>query len=269
MTTANRFSALFTSPIKISSTQAAFPEIRKEPLCSTPCYEQRDETRKEISPELKTQNKKMQTKIILGHRSYEEDLREQKKSSRQSAYDILADKEKLTSSLVKSRMCKSVDTKEQCQHGDNCRFAHSLDELNISDCLFGQRCHFVKMSNGELIDVDKTKKVCTHKHPHENRESFMRRTGLDRYKNVPTPTLQNVVVQPSPPFSPSQPPPPPFSPSQPQFQLKIEQHRIETKKEIVDSEQILIIRVPKQLASQALEIAIKSGKSSVQIVIIE
>jgi hypothetical protein len=34
------------------------------------------------------------------------------------------------------------------------------------------------------------------------------------------------------------------------------------------SDQILVIRVPKELASQALEIAMKSGKSNIQIEIV-
>jgi hypothetical protein len=230
----------------------------------------------------------------LGHRSYEEELRQQNTHydeeeimSRKSAYDILADKERLATSLTKTRMCKSVDANEPCQHGDECRFAHSLDELKISDCLFEQRCRFVRMSNGELINVDSTKKVCSHKHPHENIETFMRRTGFDRYKHVST----KVVVQPAPPFSPSQPPPPTSPPPSSQSQLvKVEQLKVEhpkvehpkvehpkvehindvSKTQVLDnSDQILVIRVPKQLATQALEIAIKSGKSNVQIVVVD
>jgi hypothetical protein len=242
----------------------------------------------------------------LGHRSYEEDLREQNTSydeeeiiGRKSPYDILADKEKLAASLEKSRMCKSVDMNEKCQYDDKCRFAHSLDELKISNCLFDQRCHFVRISNGELVNVDNTKKICSHKHSHETFETFLQRTGLVRYRHVQRPTLPKVVVQPPPPFSPSQPPPPP--PSQSQFHLgwvttqlspdymaqpkveverpkveverpkvEVERPKVETKTQAVDnSDQILVIRVPKQLASQALEIAIKSGKSSVQIVIVD
>ena len=224
----------------------------------------------------------------MGHRSYEEE----RQSQISSAYDVLADKEKLASSLHKTRMCNSLHTNEPCQHEDKCRFAHSLDELKISDCLFGQRCRFVRMSNGELINTDNTTKVCTHKHQHESTESFMRRTGLDRYKCTQRPVLQKVVVHPAPPFSPSQPPPPLSSwtqrptVEQPTVEQRptveqptveqptveqptVEQHKIVTKQERIDSDQILVIRVPKQLASQALEIAIKSGKSSVQIVIVD
>ena len=281
MSTANRFSTLFKSPTNASTTKYTtdFPELGKEPTkesINEPIKELTKETINEPTNEIK----KMPTKIILGHRSYEEELREQNKSydeeeilSRKSAYDILADKEKLATSLAKTRMCKSVDANEPCQHGDECRFAHSLEELKFSDCLFEQRCRFVRMSNGELINVDSTRKVCSHKHPHENIETFMRRTGFDRYKHVST----KVVVQPAPPFSPSQPPPPMSPPPSSQVQLvncmdqpKVEQPKVEQPKvDQSNSDQILVIRVPKQLATQALEIAIKSGKSNVQIVVVD
>ena len=308
MTTANRFSALFTSPTKNSNKYTNdFPELGKD-LGKELGKELGKDLGKELGsrlvsePKVETRFKKTSTKIILGHRSYEEE----RQSQISSAYDVLADKEKLASSLHKTRMCNSLHTNEPCQHEDKCRFAHSLDELKISDCLFGQRCRFVRMSNGELINTDNTTKVCTHKHQHESTESFMRRTGLDRYKCTQRPVLQKVVVHPAPPFSPSQPPPPLSSwtqrltveqptveqptveqptveqptveqptveqptVEQPTVeQPTFEQHKIVTKQERVDSDQILVIRVPKQLASQALEIAIKSGKSSVQIVIVD
>ena len=328
MSTANRFSALFKSPTDASTTKYTtdFPELGKEStneatkdsIKESPNKVTKESTKESTNESIKESPKKS-TKIILGHRSYEEELREQNTPydeeeimGRKSPYDILADKEKLAASLEKSRMCKSVDANELCQHGDKCRFAHSLAELKISNCLFDQRCHFVRISNGELVNVDSTKKICSHKHSHETFETFLQRTGLVRYRHVQRPTLPKVVVQPPPPFSPSQPPPPP---SQSQFHLgwvttqlspdymaqpkveverpkveverpkveverpkveveqpnvEVERSKVETKTQAVDnSDQILVIRVPKQLASQALEIAIKSGKSSVQIVIVD
>ena len=286
MTTSNRFTALFKTETNVSSSNIR--AVSKSSL------------EQDIKPDVLS-GKKTQRKIILGHRSYEDDLYEKDPSrQRTDVYDILADKEKLAISLVKSRMCNSVDKKENCQHGTSCRFAHSLDELKVSDCLFEHRCRFVRMSNGELINNGA--KVCTHKHPHENIESFMRRTGLVKYRSI----TRQIVVKPAPPFSHSQPPPP-FSPP-PQSSLrsaKITQvetqvdtqvdtqvvtqvvtqvetqvdtqvvTQVETQVDTqvdtqVSTDQMLTIRVPKRLASQALEIAIKSNKfSSVQIIIVD
>ena len=217
--------------------------------------------------------KKTPTKILLGHRSYQEDLHE-----KEAYYDVPLDKEKLTNSLFKTRMCSNAE----CQHGNNCRFAHSLDELKISNCLFGQRCRFVRMSNGELINYGE--KVCSHKHPHETKETFLSRTGLDSYKQS-SKSVDQPQVEPQPMFwqpqfvqaqvepqhmfwQPQfvqpmfwQPPPPPFP--KPFVDQQCQTNKVETL-----ADEILVIRVPKELANQALEIAMKSEKVRIQIEII-
>ncbi len=340
MTTANRFSSLFKAQVKTSSPIES--EIKPEPELEikselpleselTLGPELPLESELPLGPELpieseksenirRTSAKKTPTKIILGHRSYEEELREKDEyylDHGTNVYDILADKEKLASSLVKSKMCSSVDKNEQCQHGEHCRFAHSLDELKISNCLFEQRCRFVRMSNGNL--VNNGEKVCSHKHPHETTESFMSRTGLDRYKCAPRSVVQKTsqpqvaqpqvaqpqvaqpqvaqpqVAQPQPPPLPQhmfwqpppplpqhmfwQPPPPPlphmfWQPPLPPLPKPSVDQQSQTKQVAekfigtTTSDQILVIRVPKELASQALEIAMKSGKSNIQIEIV-
>jgi len=272
MSTSNRFSSLFKEP----------------------SLDKQDSTLKlELESEKNISAKKIPIKIMLGHRSYEDELREKdayydKKNCEQrtSAYEILADKEKLASSLAKSKMCSSVGKNEECQHGENCRFAHSLDELKISNCLFEQRCRFVRMSNGTL--VNNGEKVCFHKHPHETKETFMSRTGLDRYKcaqpSVEKKTQPTVaqVDQPHNPLAFWQPPPhvsvwhssPPIPP--PTFDQQSHQPSVDEQtntvpeklNEATTSDQILVIRVPKELANQALEIAMKSGKTRIQIEVI-
>ena len=300
MTTANRFSALFKPPTpKIASTDEKcfytndFPsleEAKKVP----------DKFKEDLKPsakfdgDLKSENKKealptesrkqTQTKIILGHRSYEKELQVSYDPKRVEAYELLADKEKLGTALAKTRMCNSVDKNEVCKHGDKCRFAHNLDELKISTCLFEDKCHFVKMCDSKL--QNNGAKICNHKHPQESRENFMSRVGLDRYKNkrlllptqprqqfVPPPPTQPQFVPP-PPTQPQFVPPPPTQPRQqqivppPQAQLVPPTHPHQNDSASTSTEQILIIRVPKELASQALEIAMKSGRTHIQVEII-
>ena len=314
MTFANQFSALANVlPAKFIRTDS-----------STFGLEHEREFKQESKNISQISTKKTPIKIMLGHRSYKYELREKEAYCYQengdqstSAYNILADKEKLASSLIKSRMCSSVDKNEVCQRGDNCNFAHSLDELKISNCLFEQRCRFVRMSNGKLINNGE--KVCSHKHPHETDETFMIRTGLDRYKRAQQSVAQAQVAQAqvaqaqvaqaqvaqaqvaqaqvaqaqvvqaqvAPPRLPQQsfwqPPPPPFPqqsfwqpppPPQPSVEQKTVEQQCRTDK--VDetlacattADQILVIRVPKELANQALEIAMNSGKTRIQIEII-
>ena len=347
MTTANRFSALFKTPTKIpltddkSSYTNAFPslgEAKKAPVKLDLELVSDLEIKPKIDIDVKASSsaKKTVTKIILGPRSYEEQL----SFDRTGAYELLADKEKLASSLAKTRMCNSVDKNEQCVHGDSCRFAHNLTELKISTCIFEDRCRFVRMWNGKLYNNGD--KICNHKHTQENTEDFMSRVGLDRYNKqksketlLPSPTQAQFVpppqaqfIQPPPPtqaqFVPPppqaqfvQPPPqaqffppppptqahfvPPPPPTQAQFvpplptqaqfvppplptQAQFVQAPPPTQAQFVQApqhqqqndsvltqtstEQILVIRVPKELASQALEIAMKSGRTHIQVDII-
>jgi len=256
MTTGNQFAALFKDETTVSSKSSyenAFPSLGKEKkLCSKHPY------KSDLESEVihRSSGKKTQTKIILGHRSYEDDLREKYPYYKQNS----ANAEKLAVSLIKSRMCISVDKNEKCQNGDNCRFAHSLDDLRISDCLFEQRCRFVRMSNGELINNGE--KVCLYKHPHENTNTFMLRTGLDRYKCTNQVSLSNMDSS---------------------KQLVTHCSNTDSSKELVthcsnkieppssktfidaSTNKMLVIRVPKELACQALEIAMKSGNTHIQI----
>ena len=117
MTTANRFSSLFKPQAKTSS-----PIDTK----SDPEPELTLESELTLEPEIKSEHilrtsaKKTPTKIILGHRSYEDELREKDEyylDQGTSVYDILADKEKLAGSLVKSQLCSITDKNEECQDG--------------------------------------------------------------------------------------------------------------------------------------------------------
>ena len=302
MTTSNRFSVLFKEPY-----DKVKPSLDKHDSTLGQEIESELKSEKNIS---QTSEKKTPTKILLGHRSYQNELHEKEAyydqenvDQRTGAFQILADKEKLAGSLIKSKMCSSVGKNEKCQHGEDCRFAHSLDELKISNCLFEQRCRFVRMSNGKL--VNNGEKICSHKHPHETKETFMSRTGLDRFKcatqsveqKTQPQVVQSFCQQPHPPLTfweqphqvsvwHSSPPIPqpmvdqqspprptfchPLLPPSPLPQPTVDQTNkvTETFNDETTSEQILVIRVPKELANQALEIAMKSGKTRVQIEII-
>jgi len=265
MTTANRFSTLFKEQVK--SPYKDCPSLGK--LDSPLCQEQSQEQKLDFQSEniFRKSAKKTPTKIMLGHRSYEDDLYE---------------KEKLARSFIKSKMCFSLNKNETCQNGTNCRFAHSLEELNVSNCLFEQRCRFVRMSNGKL--VNNGEKVCAHKHPHETKETFISRTGLDRYKGVTpcvtpsvtpcaTPSVEQKTQHQVDQSFRSQPTTQTTFWQEPLTQPSVDQecqtNKVAEMLNDTTSDQIFVIRVPKELATQALEIAIKSGKSRIQIEIVK
>ena len=83
---------------------------------------------------------------------------------------------------LRTRMCKSIDRDMFCLHGEKCRFAHSLKELVTRNCLFNDSCRFVRFKNGKLVNNGSN--ICMNKHPYENQDDFMERTGLVKYKTL-------------------------------------------------------------------------------------
>ena len=79
-------------------------------------------------------------------------------------------------------MCNSIDKNEVCRHGELCRFAHSLEELVIRDCNFKDKCRFVRIKSGKLVNDGEN--ICRNKHPQESQDDFIRRSGLSRYKTT-------------------------------------------------------------------------------------
>ncbi len=229
--------------------------------------------------------------VITGKTYMEERRRQHQKSSdeldkRTSAFEVLADKEGLEKKLTKTQMCKSVG-KSKCHHGDKCRFAHTLDELKISTCFFGAKCRFVHTVDGKLVDKDQKK--CNHKHPQESNDEFMTRTGLDRYKPVPKPMVVEPTVIELPKYNKKH-----------EHNVKVERvaekmkqsdawvskfkpkmieptaHKVEPVRPtpvkvspLLQLEEVeTVLRVPKDLAIQAMELAMKSGKTRIRVEIV-
>jgi len=71
----------------------------------------------------------------------------------------------------KTAMCKDI---MGCKYGKKCRFAHSVEELRVRDCRFGNRCR--KICNratdpcNRIVIVanhPKCQRICQFKHPGE------------------------------------------------------------------------------------------------------
>ena len=117
----------------------------------------------------KTSGKKNVIKLVVPLKTYKDELREKYTASRLVLEENL-----------KTRMCNSLDTNEVCRHGEECRFAHSLEELVIRDCHFKDKCRFVKIKSGKLVNEGSN--TCRNKHPQESQDDFIKRTGLSHYK---------------------------------------------------------------------------------------
>ena len=120
--------------------------------------------------------------------------------------------EKVVDRLTKTRMCISVEKGIKCPHGDNCRFAHNVDELQIPQCMFGCDCRFVSQRGGGQFLNSSDKKVCKFIHTGESKESFYSRTGIKApapVKGPPkTPPVKPKATLRAPPKAPVKAPPP-------------------------------------------------------------
>mgnify|MGYP002883252700 CR=1 FL=1 len=85
--------------------------------------------------------------------------------------------EELQQRLVKTRFCMSIQNGIPCPHGKNCRFAHTVDELQLPTCLFGHKCNFVKDMGGGLF-TNCGKKICKFIHSGESKDSYYKRVGI-------------------------------------------------------------------------------------------
>ena len=198
------------------------------------------------------------------------DLKQQEnKDRRTEAFDNLSNKDNLTKSLFKTSLCRSIFKKEPCPHGESCRFAHSIQELRTSSCLFGGDCRFVKFST-QWNNIGN--KVCTHIHPDEERKDFLQRIGVDITlvplevcKEIDNPPQEELTIpQELDGFKLSNP-------------VRKRLHPIEKVANAVKSKTIsppsspkseTVIRVPLALSQQALEMALKSGKQNIRVEII-
>jgi hypothetical protein len=98
-----------------------------------------------------------------------------KEQDRKQSYQIIGNDYRLRSYLSYTKLCNSVKNNTICPHGNNCRFAHSIDELQISTCAFGNNCKFIYY-NG--IYHNRCSKICNHIHPFETFENFKARCDM-------------------------------------------------------------------------------------------
>ena len=234
-------------------------------------------------PNLSKTNQRIKTANITEH-----------KSKRSEAFEKLSNKESLIKNLYKTSLCKSIFNDIKCPHGQNCRFAHSINELRTSHCLFGSDCRFIKnCSDNSYTNVTANKK-CTHIHPNETRINFLTRIGVDITKvpqEVPTEVCQEVPKE-VPKEVPEEVPEevPKEVPEEVPEEVPIESNyitsypisksnkKIHPIKKLVNSvreqtytdEELteVLIKVPLALSQQAIDLALKSGKPNVRIEIV-
>jgi len=167
---------------------------------------------------------------------------------------------KSVSKLACTQMCRSVGTNEPCRHGNNCRFAHDTSELFFLYCSCGLSCRNVdRQSSG--VYKNKAGKTCNHMHPGETKASVCNRVGIKTEKIISMPTASLKPIK--------------THQSSDQDKTKTVCRSVGTDEPCrhgsncrFSHEEEIVIRVPKDLALQAMEIAMKSGKTNIRIEIV-
>jgi hypothetical protein len=249
-------------------------------------------------------------KLVITGKTYSEQKHEERRGGvahnvgaerRTSAFEVLADKECLNDKLTKTQMCNSVGRGNgKCWHR-NCRYAHNIDELRLSECLFGDKCRLMHTPGGRY------NKKCIHKHPQESRDEYMIRTGnVSKSKTkvsdtelhiretrrvvkaMETPANENIwktlpvdsedeieIILEKP--KPREIKPlyqlPKFSAEQ-LARMKTDETEIEIEapkmvpQVVAPKMEETVLRVPKELAMQAMELAMKSGRTNIRVEIV-
>ncbi len=240
-------------------------------------------------------DKKRVVKLVVPIKTYKDELQEKFQADKQwhddhrhcqraEAYNALSNKTELGVNLAKTRMCNSVEKNESCRHGKGCRFAHSLEELVTRNCFFKGECRFVRFEKGKLVNNGRD--ICRNKHPHETQDEFIERIGLAHYKNREDVSTHVPICVP----------------------IRVQAPKIVAEKSMHDSDRYtstsswastlkaslktdvesscplvtplvekpvpldkkeVVLRVPRELVMQALELAIKSGNTSIRVEVVE
>ena len=90
---------------------------------------------------------------------------------------FLTNKTEMRTSLKSTKMCNSVILKKKCRHGTNCRYAHSIDDLQVAECFFKESCNHVRKSGNDYVNSS-TNKKCSFIHPGESMQCYSCRLGL-------------------------------------------------------------------------------------------
>ena len=132
-----------------------------------------------------------------------------------------------------TKMCNFIIKGIECKHGKNCKFAHNFNELKLQDCKFGNSCKFIYNKNGKIMNKNSDERICMRIHNNESREDYLIRTKL-------------------------------------QIQLTKEVPKVITKEvpKVITKNEETILKVPQNIAVQAMELAIKSGNKNIRVEII-
>jgi len=223
-----------TTKIVCKSKNIEVPEEIKTPTEVEVPTDLEEPTEVEVPTEVEMQTE-IEVDILPEVLNLEENWQEVKKKTTEKSQN----KTNLT------QMCNSVFSGEECWYKENCRFAHSKSELVVFDCPFGGNCQYVNKSNGVYTSVEG--KFCKNKHPGETKDNFCSRTFKKKMFSEKNQIISNTLL---------------VCQDKPVLALDSK-----TESKTNSFEEVVII-VAEEMALQALEIMINSGKMNITIKLI-
>jgi len=173
--------------------------------------------------------------------------------------------------LYRTQFCRSIDQGSDCLHGEMCNYAHSLEELRVVDCTYGEKCHRICYSPDGVLNVNN--RVCIHKHPGEDKDSFLERTGFDKYKDISQSVSQRAMELGR--FSNDKQETHKITPKGKQGKNKDKyipkclsrgREREQLRPNLNDE---VVLKVQAELAAQAVELAVRGGRTNIRLEIIQ
>ena len=164
-----------------------------------------------------------------------------------------------------TRMCISVIENIPCAKGDECTYAHKVEDLKTNPCNFGVDCHHIRKDGDEYVN-NNTNKICIFIHPDEslkNYESRALRIMADKKRK----SVEDINTKKSkkPRFQSEEFPAFGMKQVQPEFPAtEVEPKKVEesSKKPVADK---IIINVPSHMAVEMLQMLMMNGKTNVEL----
>ena len=159
-----------------------------------------------------------------------------------------------------TRMCD----KEACEDTE-CTYAHSIDELKVFPCKFGDECHFISKKDCCYENNKDDSKTCFFVHPEETMKNYeervitKRKTEELKSKVKPDLVVKQIITE--------------SKVSKPVVNSKLHVVKpiVETKPKVVEPvvesnlQEKIVINVPIHMAKEMLEMMLKSGKTNFEI----
>lgn len=234
-----------------------------------------DDTEAEVVDTLISEKEKEFIEVVNKKDKYKKEKKEDEKKdekkdkdTKKVSLDIPVSFSKDPSQAYKfTRPCNSLVKGDKCEKGLECTYAHSISQLNLTECHFGKGCKNIVINDNNVGNAN-TGKICSFIHlPIETKEIYMKRVynWSDKLQGkIIAPISKKVEMN----LNKS------FPAMNKAFNViakrdVMSEVKSEVNTNVVEDTEVvkdkIIVDVPKDMAMQMLELLIKSGKTNIEL----